>query len=225
MARSLSPRGRADSLSKYMADERMPHVVVAAGVPVTGDAVFCDDAVGAEKAMTHLRALGHVRICHVVGDRPHPGVARRGDAYRKNVVAAGHEPIMGPAPGESMRAFVTHCVARRKATAFLLCDDSYAVDFYMACHSMGLGDPRRHQRRGIQRRSLLRQALPASHHRQSSDLGDGHQGCRPAFQKTEGRLPARGVMPLPRGVGRQGVMPKPVTLIDFPSCSTFCRQR
>ncbi len=137
----IMPPEPCDPLVSYLTSEQLPFVVVNPGTPLQEDAVCCDDVGGAEKAMDYLRGLGHARICHVTSTTPHPSVAVRRAVYARRMEADGLEPVVGPGPGETLRAFVAHCVTRRKATAFFLYHDISAIEFYMACHSLGISIP------------------------------------------------------------------------------------
>jgi LacI family transcriptional regulator len=137
----VMPTDLSGPLTSYLKKERMPYVLVNPGEPLSTDAICCDDVGGAEKAMEYLRGLGHTRICHLTSTSSHTSVRIRRSVYTRRMEADGVEPVVGPASGESLREFVAHSVARRKATAFFLYEDASAIDFYMACHSLGIAIP------------------------------------------------------------------------------------
>ena len=72
-----------------LARRKLPVVLINAGIELPFARVVCDDASAMEQALDHVTALGHERIGLVLGPRDHQPSARKLDAARSHLAAAG----------------------------------------------------------------------------------------------------------------------------------------
>jgi DNA-binding LacI/PurR family transcriptional regulator len=129
-----------------LARRKLPVVLINAGIDgLPFPRVVCDDASAAEQALEHLCSLGHTRIGLILGSRDHQPSARKLDAARDALAAAG-------CPLDE--ALVAHChfslqagqaaattLIARGATALVCASDPLALGAIRAARRAGLRVP------------------------------------------------------------------------------------
>jgi DNA-binding LacI/PurR family transcriptional regulator len=128
-----------------LARRKLPVVLINAGIELPFARVVCDDRSAMEQALDHVGALGHTRIGLVLGPRDHQPSARKLEAARAHLAAAGtpldeHLVAHGLFSLQSGQASAATLVGRG-ATALVCASDPLAMGAIRAVRRAGLRVP------------------------------------------------------------------------------------
>jgi DNA-binding LacI/PurR family transcriptional regulator len=128
-----------------LARRKLPVVLINAGIELPFARVVCDDASAIEQALDHVTALGHQRIGLVLGPRDHQPSARKLEAARAHLAAAGTRlddtlVAHGQFSLQSGQASAATLITRG-ATALVCASDPLAMGAIRAVRRAGLRVP------------------------------------------------------------------------------------
>ncbi|MEV0582093.1 LacI family DNA-binding transcriptional regulator [Nonomuraea sp. NPDC050310] len=124
---------------ELLQERRLPTVLINAAVEeLRFPQVSCDDAVAAEIALAHLRALGHERVGMVLGPRDHIPSRRKYRAVRDSVDPALVEHSMFSLEGGHA---ATTRLLRRGVSAVVCASDVLALGAVRSVRRAGLSVP------------------------------------------------------------------------------------